>query len=247
MVLLVLALVLLGGGAATADPRVIGGARVSIADHPWVVFLVDASGRQFCGGTLVARDKVLTAAHCASGHAPRVSAVVVGREDKNETGQGVAAPVRQVWTHPQFTSAERGSDVAVLTLGTPVDAAPLPLADDPDLYRAGTPAFALGWGRTAELAPPSRYLMGVVVPLVADDSCGQSYGQYDAGTMVCAGLPDGGADTCQGDSGGPLVVAGRLVGVTSWGEGCARRGKPGIYARVLAYRELIEQQLHTEE
>jgi secreted trypsin-like serine protease len=75
------------------------------------------------------------------------------------------------------------------------------------------------------------------VPITTDAYCGSAYSTFDATTMVCAGFPQGGVDTCQGDSGGPLLVPTatgtlRLAGDTSWGEGCAQPGKPGIYGRL---------------
>ncbi|CCH34267.1 serine protease [Actinosynnema sp. NPDC047251] len=240
-----LVLALAGAGAASADPRVVGGSRVSIGDHPWAVYLADSSGNQFCGGTLVAPTKVLTAAHCTGAFAPTIARVVVGREDKTDARQGEALPVVGVWRHPAHQSAERGSDVAVVTLGRATSASPLGLADDPALYEAGTAAVALGWGRTSEQGATSRYLRGVTVPVVSDESCAASYSLFRPEAMVCAGVPEGGLDTCQGDSGGPLVAGGRLIGVTSWGEGCARKGKPGVYARVSTYRAAIVEQLHT--
>ncbi|MEV0682023.1 serine protease [Actinosynnema sp. NPDC050436] len=243
-VLVALVLALVGGGAASADPRVVGGSRVSIGDFPWVVYLADSSGKQFCGGTLVAPAKVLTAAHCTTGLAPRIATVVVGREDRNDARSGEALPVARVWTHPEYRSADQGSDVAVVTLARATSATPLPLADDPALYEAGTPATALGWGRTSEQGATSRYLLGVAVPVVSSESCATAYGLFKPESMVCAGVPEGGRDTCQGDSGGPLAAGGKLIGVTSWGEGCARRGKPGVYAKVMTYRKVIEEQIN---
>jgi secreted trypsin-like serine protease len=82
-------------------------------------------------------------------------------------------------------------------------------------------------------------LREVDLPVQWDSWMHRAYGRrFSAATMVGAGRWKGGRDTCSGDSGGPLVVADggswRLVGVTSWGDGCARAGKPGVYARVAA-------------
>ena len=75
------------------------------------------------------------------------------------------------------------------------------------------------------------------VPITTDAYCADAYDSFEADTQICAGYPEGGVDTCQGDSGGPMFgrnAAGalRVVGATSYGEGCARPGKPGVYARV---------------
>jgi secreted trypsin-like serine protease len=71
--------------------------------------------------------------------------------------------------------------------------------------------------------------------LVTDQSCTETYANYDAKGMVCAGYPQGGTDACQGDSGGPLVVGDTLIGIVSWGDGCAKAGRPGVYTRVSTY------------
>ncbi|MGZ3143020.1 S1 family peptidase [Lentzea chajnantorensis] len=153
----------------------------------------------------------------------------------------VATPV-EVWVHRQYVAADRGEDLAVLTMATPLPFTPLPIAGqaDTDLYRPGTPLRALGWGRTSENGRTSRYLMGATVPVLPDADCAGSYPQFVRADMFCAGYPEGKVDTCQGDSGGPVVAAGRLVGVTSWGEGCARRGKPGVYVRVARYAKDLQ-------
>ena len=97
----------------------------------------------------------------------------------------------------------------------------------------------MGWGLTREDGPSPTILQKASVPIVADATCDKNYadsGGIDRATMICAGYPQGGTDTCQGDSGGPMFggtgTAMRVVGTTSWGEGCARKNKPGVYARV---------------
>lgn len=90
----------------------------------------------------------------------------------------------------------------------------------------------------------SDHLMKVGVPITTDEECSTAYGEsYKPEGMVCAGVPEGGKDSCQGDSGGPMVVENKLVGVVSWGEGCARPGKPGVYARVGGFHAELSEQL----
>ncbi|QFZ22690.1 S1 family peptidase [Saccharothrix syringae] len=243
LVTLMMALV----GTATADERVVGGDRVSIDDHPWVVYLTDTSGFQFCGGTLVAPDKVVTAAHCAVGRTARNTRVVVGREDKKSTA-GVVTRLSGIWVHPSYVTADQGADVAVLTLRDRMSERPLPLAGPGDeaLYAPGTPGHILGWGRISEQGPVSQYLLGATVPVMADGDCADAYFQFHADEMVCAGYLEGGVDTCQGDSGGPLEAGGRLIGVTSWGEGCARENRPGVYSKVIRFHDVLLEQVNGE-
>ncbi|RLK55569.1 S1 family peptidase [Actinokineospora cianjurensis] len=227
---------------ADAAEQIVGGQRVPIADHPYVVYLATSNGFQFCGGTLVDRDKVVTAAHCAKAYPRDRVLVVAGREDKSST-DGVTVGVKDIWVHPDYRDVTLGDDVAVLTLAERVPYRPLPVATDRAVYTPEAPAGILGWGRVAETGAASRYLLGAQVRLVSDTECAVDYDNFLDDSMVCAGLPEGGIDTCQGDSGGPLIVDGRLVGISSWGQGCAEPGKPGVYTRVAAYADLIGDHL----
>jgi trypsin len=230
--------------ADSADPRIVGGERASIERYPFAVYLVTRQGTQFCGGTLVSAQKVITAAHCANDLTPGDVRVVIGREDKqSDDGQVVA--VKEVWVHPRYDDALSGADVAILTLSKRVSARPLRTAaeDDTELYEVDTQTTILGWGRTEEGGAPSRYLLRGTVRVMDDGDCAKALPKYDKDSMVCAGIPDGGVDGCQGDSGGPLVAGGKLIGISSWGEGCGRPGKPGVYTRVAAYDVYIEIQM----
>lgn len=235
-------------GPASANERIVGGTRASTATYPFAVYLATRDGFQFCGGTLVTPEKVVTAAHCAANQNAEDVFVVAGRDDKKDTTAGISVPLRPkgVWVHPKYTDALAGYDIAVLTLGTPITRyRPLPIATSSDAaaYAPATVATILGWGRTSSGGPTSQYLLQAQVPLYTDSDCAQSFKKYNPSYMVCAGYPQGGIDGCQGDSGGPLVAQGRLLGVSSWGEGCGLPNKPGVYSRVMSYYPELAEQL----
>jgi secreted trypsin-like serine protease len=139
-----------------------------------------------------------------------------------------------------------GNDATLLRLDHPSAVSPVRIAavGERRIWEAGEAATIAGFGLTAEDASePPPTMMQAQVPIRSNADCATAYpdgvggGSFDASTMLCAGYPQGGADTCQGDSGGPLLATAldgslRLVGATSFGDGCGRPGKPGVYARV---------------
>ncbi|MER5500655.1 MULTISPECIES: trypsin-like serine protease [unclassified Streptomyces] len=238
---------------AAEDGIVVGGQPAHVKDSPWVVALSsrdrfgEARAGQFCGGVVVAPKKVLTAAHCLSREALGVEVgavrdlrVIAGRDDLRETG-GQEIPVRSTWTNPAFDPVTNAGDLAVLTLA---DALPekstIQMAGAGDeAYAPGTGAVVYGWGDTSGNGDYAWSLRSAKVSVLPDSACAQAYpggrnGTYDPSAMLCAGELLGGYDACQGDSGGPLVARGRLIGLVSWGNGCARAGNPGVYTRISA-------------
>jgi secreted trypsin-like serine protease len=242
---------------------VVGGVPTSTEQHPWMVALAsrsvygDSRSGQFCGGTLVSPTKVVTAAHCLydeSTMQPAVRpdlAVIVGRTDLS-SADGSEVAVSQVWIDPDYSMSTNMWDVAVLTLATPQPQQEvLPLVGQGETlpYRPGTMATVFGWGDVQGDGQYPMTLHSVTVPMVANAVCARDYppgsaSAFQPGAMVCAGEQvTGGRDACQGDSGGPLVVDGRLVGLVSWGTGCAEAGHPGVYTRLAAVADAVRAQI----
>ena len=236
---------------SSVQPMIIGGEETTVEENPFVVALTTEDGFQFCGGTIVAPTKVLTAAHCTDGQEAAKIRVVAGRTTLS-AGGGTTAGVTGIWMHPDWNSSALTSDASVLTLDTPLAEAPLALASpsDADLYAAGANSTVLGWGVTESGGgSTSDTLRKVDVPVTADDTCTASYKEeFDPTTMVCAGLAEGGKDSCQGDSGGPLVGTAadgtrKLIGIVSWGEGCAEPDLYGVYGRVSAFYDVLRGEI----
>lgn len=232
-------------GAAPAG-AVVGGKDAAPGAYPAVAY-VQIAGVAGCTGTLVAPSVVLTAGHCGSltgsivatpiGWPPPMIHVTLGAGSPG--GPGESAPVAAVRIPPSYLSTT-GSDVSLLLLAHPAAASPVRVAGrgEEALWAPGVLGRIVGYGQTSENGPLPARLQEADVPIVADATCASDYpGTLDTRTQLCAGYPQGGTDTCEGDSGGPLFghrPDGSLVVVaaTSTGDGCARPGKPGIYARV---------------
>jgi secreted trypsin-like serine protease len=146
--------------------------------------------------------------------------------------------VSRVVMHPDYLLTS-GYDISLLQLSSSSTMAPTQVAGagERSIWTAGTLETIVGWGVTSEGGSQPDRLQEAQVPITTDSYCAGAYSDFDPQTMVCAGFPQGGVDTCQGDSGGPMFGRGstgalRVVGTTSFGEGCARPGKPGVYGRV---------------
>ncbi|MEQ9259818.1 MAG: trypsin-like serine protease [Roseovarius sp.] len=236
--------------ALLSEPTIVGGREVYPGEwhreFRWQIGLVLAGRPQalYCGGTLVDRLWVLTAAHCVDGFGP--GDIEVRTNARTITGEADIIAVAGIVPHPDYNSSSLDSDIALIKLATPTDLPLVGIASHRDTINFApfkTRAKVLGWGATSEGGNGSDALKVASVPIERKTYCSAAYGNITS-NMICAGWRSGGTDSCQGDSGGPLVVRDDLgnwlqVGVTSFGNGCARAGYPGVYARVGNFKPWI--------
>jgi secreted trypsin-like serine protease len=229
--------------AATPSGAVVGGQDASPGEYPAVAEIT--FGPFLCTGTLIAPTWVLSAGHCSSVTDGVVAtpiswptALIDVRIGSVEPGEGERVPVSRVEMHPDYLLTW-GYDVSLLKLSRESVNEPSKVAGaaERDLWEPGDLETIVGWGATEEGGDLPDRLQEGEVPITTDPFCADAYDDFDPVTMICAGFPEGGVDTCQGDSGGPMFAHAsggtlRVVGATSFGEGCARSDKPGVYARV---------------
>jgi secreted trypsin-like serine protease len=239
------------GGAATQalaapptsnSPEVVGGTRAAQGEFPFMVRL-----SMGCGGALYTRQIVLTAAHCVNGSGNNTSITATTGAVDLQDGTRITVRSTRVLQAPGYNG--NGRDWALIRLASPINdsrVATLPVAST-TAFNSGTFTVA-GWGAATEGGRQQRFLLKASVPFVGDAQCraaGGSYGGLITNEEICAGnLANGGVDTCQGDSGGPMFRRDNAnnwvqVGITSWGEGCARPGKPGVYTEVSTFAQAI--------
>ena len=250
----------LGLPPSPSRPEIIGGTLAQPNRWPFQAAMLlaaipDNYDAQFCGGTVIDEEFIITAAHCAD-FLPAAEIHVLTGTQSLKSG-GTRREVKRIRIHPRYDNFTLDYDIALIQLKAKIIGlrpSEKALLITPSMARQlaepRTRAFAVGWGATG-LGPTGFLypvaLRQVAVPIVEQERCNaaDSYDGEITRRMLCAGYRRGGFDSCFGDSGGPLLVANRagrfvvLAGIVSWGYDCAAPYYYGVYTRVSVLEEWI--------
>ncbi|KAL3253686.1 hypothetical protein MRX96_054470 [Rhipicephalus microplus] len=223
-----------GRPRSVASARIVGGEQTKFAQWPWMISLRQFKRNNFlhkCGAALLNEYWAISAAHCVHNVSPTDILLRLGEYDlksEHEPLSHVERRVQIVATHPRFDASTFEYDLALL----------LPLSPD--------------GGRLYEDGPLPNIMQKVSVPIITNKECESMYRKAGfiediPNIFICAGLAKGGKDSCEGDSGGPLVLKDpktgqwSLIGIISWGIGCALPNQPGVYTRITHFADWIRQ------
>uniref|UniRef100_A0A2K6GDY8 Serine protease 55 n=1 Tax=Propithecus coquereli TaxID=379532 RepID=A0A2K6GDY8_PROCO len=235
----------------TRHSRIIGGLEAEVGEFPWQVS-IQAENEHFCGGAILDKWWILTAAHCLNSAdiSPTDLSVVVGTNDLTRSRVEVKRVTTMV-LHKDFKKVNLDNDIALLLLATPITFSDLkvpiclPAEPSPSTWHE---CWVAGWGQTdaADKNSMKTDLMKVPMTITDWEKCSKDFPKLTK-NMLCAGYKNESYDACQGDSGGPLVCTPEpggkwyQVGIISWGRGCGQKGTSGIYTAVATYTLWINE------
>ncbi|XP_074142111.1 chymotrypsinogen B-like [Sminthopsis crassicaudata] len=227
--------------------RIANGKNAVPGSWPWQVSL-QRRGAHFCGGSIINKNWVVTAAHCK---VKRTDRVVAGRHNMRSHRENIQVlKIAQVFINRNFDSVSLNNDITLLKLARPVrfqkNVSPVCLPSVNDDFPAGTQCAISGWGMTKYNAHSiPNILQQAKVPLLSNTECKKVWGKAVTDNMICAGA--NGVTICMGDSGGPLVCkkngAWTLVGISSWTSSRCSTSMPSGYARVTKFLPFIKNTL----
>lgn len=236
--------------------RIVGGQNAEVGEWPWQVSLHFLTHGHVCGASIISEKWLLSAAHCfvTSSPANHIASnwqTYSGMQDQYKQDGVQRRSVKKIISHPDYNQMTFDYDIALLELSKPLEFTntiqPICLPASSHVFPAGMACWVTGWGALREGGSKARVLQKAQVKIINDTVCNVVTEGQVTSRMLCSGFLVGGIDACQGDSGGPLVCfeeSGKWfqAGIVSWGEGCARRNKPGVYSRVTKLREWIKKE-----
>ncbi|XP_072309091.1 ST14 transmembrane serine protease matriptase a [Eucyclogobius newberryi] len=243
------------GQSSFKTSRIVGGQDAEEGEFPWQVSL-HVKGGHVCGASIIHPKWLVTAAHCVQDDGktrfsqPETWEAYLGLHKQRQIGSMVQKrTLKRIIPHPYYNHYTFDNDIALMELESPVTFSdyikPICLPSPQYVFPTGSTVWITGWGATREGGFAASVLQKAQVRTINDDVCNKLMSGQLTSRMLCAGILSGGVDACQGDSGGPLSfpTGSRmfLAGVVSWGDGCARRNKPGIYTTVTKFRGWIEE------
>uniref|UniRef100_A0A8C2B309 Suppression of tumorigenicity 14a n=1 Tax=Cyprinus carpio TaxID=7962 RepID=A0A8C2B309_CYPCA len=243
------------GKKAYTKSRIVGGQEADMGEFPWQVSLHIKNTAHVCGASIISDRWLVTAAHCVQDDAkvkygqPGTWEAYLGLHRQIEKQQATKRFLKQIIPHKNYNSYTYDNDIALMELDSPVTfnetIRPICLPSATDVFPAGETVTITGWGATREGGGGAPVLQKANVRIINSTVCDELMNGQITSRMTCAGVLTGGVDACQGDSGGPMSYFSNdrmfLAGVVSWGDGCARRNKPGIYTNVPKFRAWIKE------
>ncbi|XP_076002095.1 ST14 transmembrane serine protease matriptase a [Genypterus blacodes] len=236
--------------------RIVGGQEAEQGEFPWQVSLHIKGFGHVCGASIISPQWLVTAAHCVQDDAktrysqPGTWEAFFGLHTQRQNGKTVVKKnLKQVISHPNYNAYTYDNDIALMELDSPLTFTdyirPICLPAAQHVFAVGNSVWITGWGATREGGSAASVLQKAQVRIINRKVCDKLMGGQITSRMMCAGVLTGGVDACQGDSGGPLSYPSGshmfLAGVVSWGDGCARRNKPGIYTTITKFRGWIQE------
>ncbi|XP_037309693.2 suppressor of tumorigenicity 14 protein homolog [Pungitius pungitius] len=236
--------------------RIVGGQNAELGEWPWQVSLHFQTSGHVCGASIISDKWLLSASHCFITSSPenRVASnwqTYSGMQDQYKMDDVQRRPVQRIITHPDYNQMTFDYDVALLELSKPLEFTntiqPICLPSHSHVFPPGMACWVTGWGALREGGSKAQRLQKAMVKIINDTVCNTVTEGQLTSRMLCSGFLSGGVDACQGDSGGPLACfeeSGKWfqAGIVSWGEGCARRNKPGVYSRVTKLIDWIKKE-----
>ncbi|KFM80909.1 Serine proteinase stubble, partial [Stegodyphus mimosarum] len=246
--------------SSTVVGRIVGGRKSHYLRWPWMISLRRYEGQAFkhkCGAALLNELWAISAAHCVDGKLPNDVMLRLGEYNLYRTDESHPHVERRIYMiviHPNFDPVTYENDLALLRFYEPVQfrANIVPVCLPKSVGNiAGRTAVVTGWGRLSEEGELPGSLHEVHMPILTNKECedmysAAGYSETIKDVFVCAGVLSGGLDACEGDSGGPMVIRGErghwtLVGLISWGMGCAAPKQPGVYTRITKFTDWINE------